>query len=102
MKIVCLITLGVILSLWGNAWAGVQACEGPWARHHKLLAALHGQYGETIRGVGVADNGMIIQRLESPAGKTWTLIVTRPDGCSALVHSGFDWESLPPKKGEQS
>ena len=55
-------------------------------------------YGEKGVAVGVADNGSIVEFLNSKSGETWTIIMTTPDGIACRIAAGKHWERLPPVK----
>jgi hypothetical protein len=60
-----------------------------------LLAALADQYHEEPVGIGLASNGGLIELLTDEAGKTWTLIITAPNGSSCVLAEGQDWQHQP-------
>ena len=60
-----------------------------------VLAQLASKYGEQPIGRGVAGTGGLIEVLTSGDGKTWTIIVTRPDGWACLVAEGQGWRTIP-------
>jgi hypothetical protein len=71
---------------------GQQVC-GPYGGITRTLGA---QYGEAVRGVGIAGDGR--QRLEiwrSADGGSWSVVIVRVDGMTCLVSSGVDWEDVP-------
>jgi hypothetical protein len=49
------------------------------------------QYAEVPVSLGVANNGGVMEVLSAPNGKTWTLILTMPDGMSCMIAAGDDW-----------
>lgn len=67
----------------------------------KVLAdTLAGQYGERVVALGVASGGifegMLIERWESPGGKSWTLTATVPGAkLTCVVALGGGWEKKP-------
>jgi hypothetical protein len=59
----------------------------------EILAILAERYKEALVGVGLADGGNLIELLTSPAGRTWTLIITTPKGATCLLAAGEDWQA---------
>ena len=60
-----------------------------------VLAQLASKYGEQLIGRGVANTSALIEVLTTADGKTWTIIVTRPDGWACLVAEGQGWRTIP-------
>lgn len=65
------------------------------AERAALLASLQREYSEAPKGAGLASNGSVIELLTSSDGKTWTLLVTQPDGTSCVMAAGEAWDLLP-------
>lgn len=59
-----------------------------------VLNHLSSKYSEAPVGMGVANNGGVIELLSSKAGKTWTIILTMPNGITCMIAAGESWESL--------
>ena len=55
-----------------------------------MVIALHDQFGETPRAMGMHDNGALIELFASDAG-TWTLIASGPDGMACVVATGVNF-----------
>lgn len=78
--------------------AAPAAAQGPaCAARSDVIAHLGGKYGERPVSVGLADNGAVVEVLKSRRGKTWTIIVTLPDGTSCLAAAGENWQDVPVK-----
>ncbi len=60
-----------------------------------VLTHLAKKYSEKPTSVGVTANGGIVELLSEKSGKTWTLIVSMPNGISCLLAAGQDWDSHP-------
>jgi hypothetical protein len=56
-----------------------------------ITMQLSEQYAEVPVSLGVANNGGVMEVLSAPNGKTWTLILTMPDGMSCMIAAGDDW-----------
>lgn len=59
----------------------------------ELVGKLKSQYSERPVANGLATNGGILEVLASPAGSSWTIVLTMPDGTSCLVAAGENWET---------
>jgi len=73
------------------------------AQRLAILEQLENRFKQVPTALGLANNGMMVELISSPDGKTWTIILTRPNGISCLVSSGKYWteqESIVP--GEDS
>ena len=53
------------------------------------------KYEEAPTALGVANNGGLVELLKTEEGKTWTLIITLPNGMTCLLAAGEDWEDIP-------
>ena len=65
--------------------------------HKELSNFLAEKHSEAPVGVGLANNGGLVQVYSSPQGKTWTIFMTMPDGTACLMAAGEDWEKFDPK-----
>ncbi|HTO84872.1 MAG TPA: hypothetical protein VMQ73_21805 [Methylomirabilota bacterium] len=72
------------------ALAGQMACS----QRDDVLAQLGSKYKEAPKAAGVANNGGLIEVLTSDEGKTWTIILSMPNGTSCLLAAGEDWQSV--------
>lgn len=61
----------------------------------EVLKRLSAEYSEAPIAMGVASNGGVVEFLSAPAGQTWTMILTLPNGLSCLIAAGESWESVP-------
>ena len=59
------------------------------------LGHLARTYQEVPIAVGVIDQDRLVEVLSTDDGKTWTLIVSSPDGRSCLLASGEGWRQVP-------
>ena len=60
----------------------------------KVLAHLATKYQESSVAIGVTSSGGLVEVLNSPEGKTWTIIVTTPQGMTCLLAAGDGWQEL--------
>lgn len=77
--------------------AGPQALpvEVVCAPREALLTSLSREYSEAPQAVGLANNGSVVELLSTRDGKTWTLLMTQPDGTSCVIAAGEAWDLLP-------
>ncbi len=73
---------------------GQQACLPRPA----VIAQLAHGYGETVTARGLTNAGKVLELLTGD--RTWSLIVTSPDGTSCLIAAGWGWETVKPQKDE--
>ena len=50
---------------------------------------------EAPRATGLARNGTIIEIFHTQDGLTWSIVNTKPSGCSKMIASGETWMLLP-------
>ena len=55
-----------------------------------MVAALHDQFGETPRAMGLEQRGGMVELFANDAG-TWTLIASGPDGKACVVATGVNF-----------
>jgi len=70
------------------------------ANRDLVLRQLASKYEEAPVAIGLTSAGGIMELLTSDKGRTWTLIVTRPDGLACLFAAGEGWEPLPRSANE--
>jgi hypothetical protein len=56
-----------------------------------IIEWLAAKYKETPVATGVANTGGLVEVLSTGEGKTWTIIVTMPQGKSCIVAAGEGW-----------
>lgn len=59
----------------------------------QMIAALHAQFGETRRAVGLDQRGGV-EVFASPSG-SWTITITGPNGVACIISSGELFAMLP-------
>ena len=78
-----------------GARPGTGAAEaGPCNTRETILSLLAARYQETPIALGITSEGSLVEVLSNAAGKTWTIIITSPEGVSCLILSGDDWQLL--------
>ena len=79
----------LIVALWFMRPAAAQSvCD----QRSDILRELNGTYTETPAAMGLSNGGGVVEILISPEGKTWTIIITLPNGLSCLIAAGENWE----------
>ncbi len=63
-----------------------------------VIAQLAHGYGETVTARGLTNAGTVLELLTGD--RTWSIIVTLPDGTSCLIAAGWGWETVPVVKGQ--
>jgi len=64
------------------------------ASHVDVVNKLKKGYTEQPVALGLAANGSLIEVFSATDGRTWTLVMTRPDGLSCILASGRAWETV--------
>lgn len=92
-----IVALVALFSCPALAALATPACD--W--RSSTVALLEQEYSESVAGVGIMSGGRLVELLTSE--KSWTLLLTMPNGVTCMIAAGEDWQRLPPKKkGEQS
>ena len=92
-----LVTAGLALAM-----GPVVAQETSCTERTTVLKQLSGLYSEAPVAMGLANNGGVIELLNSHDRKTWTLIITMPDGMTCPIAAGQSWESIPVLVGSRT
>ena len=53
------------------------------------------KHREKTVGMGLADNGGVLELFTSEGGETWTVLLTMPNGTSFVVGTGKAWAGKP-------
>ncbi len=85
--------LWALLSIVGAA-AARPACNP----RNQVLDQLADRYKEAPVAAGVTNQGALVEVLATGDGKTWTIIVTTPQGQSCIVAAGEGWRQVAPKR----
>ncbi len=70
------------------------AQQVPCGQRDNVLGRLAQKYGESPVAIGVTSMGGLVEVLSTPDGKTWTIILSDPNGTSCLVASGEGWRGM--------
>ena len=85
-----------LTALMSAAPALADAPAGPVCDARKeVLGHLAGKYSENPVALGLATNGGVVELLTAGDGKTWTIVITLPNGQTCLVAAGENWETKP-------
>jgi len=89
----CALAIGGVLTVSGTPTANAQqpACT----ERSSVLNHLKSRYSEVPVAMGIANNGGMIEILSSKEGKSWTIILTMPNGMTCMIAAGENWEALP-------
>ncbi len=61
----------------------------------EVLAQLSNTYKEAPVSMGLASNGTVLEVLtSSEQGKTWTILLTQPNGVSCVMATGRSWQAV--------
>ncbi len=71
------------------------AVETPCNQRDSVIGHLAQKYQEVPVAIGVTNRGGLVEVLSTGDGKTWTIIVSTPDGTSCLIAAGEGWRSVP-------
>lgn len=88
-----MVHLGIAATLLAGPF--ILPAQSVCAERTALLSSLRHEYSEAPTAVGLASNGSVIELLTTADGKTWTILMTRPDGTSCVLAAGEAWDSLP-------
>ena len=83
-----------VVALFGlahPAFAQQPACT----KRTEILSHLANKYSEAPVAIGLANNGGVLEVLSSQSGKSWTIILTMPNGTACMIAAGENWEAVP-------
>ncbi len=92
----------LMLAAFGAAFFMLSAAraEPQCNTRESVLRQLADKYGEAPVALGVTHSGGLIEVIATPGGKTWSIIITSPQGRSCLVAAGEGWRRLEPASQE--
>ncbi len=85
MRTLCLLTCGALVLAAQPASAQMRLECGKRAPFIELLAK---KFGESQRWFGPLSKSGVLELYEAPDGKTWTLILSFPDGSTCKLGQG--------------
>ncbi len=75
-----------VLLMWAQpVWADDAMQRGD------LVRILTDRYAESPAAMGLTGDGRLLEVLTTQDGKTWTIILTKPDGTSQVISAGQAW-----------
>ena len=78
----------VTLAFAGSAVAATPVCSA----RNDILAKLAKAYHEQPSSVALTSDGHLLEVLKSDNDKTWSILLTAPNGVSCLVAAGESWQ----------
>ena len=85
---------GIVITASLSAFAVTSAnAQQMCGKRTDVVQSLSANYKESTAGVGLVNNGTVVEVLTSKKG-TWTILVTRTDGVACVVATGDAWESV--------
>jgi hypothetical protein len=84
----------VVVALMAASFTSVAEAQQVCGKRAEFVTRLDATYKETTSGIGLINNGTVIEVLTSSEG-SWTILMTKTDGMSCVVASGQAWESVP-------
>ena len=83
-------------------WAGHATAQPQCGPRDSIRGQLTENYKETPIASGIAANGRLVEVFSTPDGRTWTIVITTPNGISCLAASGESWQTLIARMGQES
>ena len=93
-----------VLLLMAGTTVSAEAQERMNCNTREYMAdALTTEYAEQPAGLGVTNDGTVVELWQGGGGSSWTLLLSMPNGNSCIVGAGNDWIQLETaKKGDVS
>ncbi|MFW5654346.1 MAG: hypothetical protein ACOCYW_01695 [Roseicyclus sp.] len=60
----------------------------------QVVGMLASRYGESVRGMGLANQNRVIEIFASDETGTWTITITMPNGTTCLMAAGRHFETV--------
>jgi len=81
--------------------ASAHARSLPCAAREDVLGRLGREFGEYVVARGLTTSGNLLEIAATADGRTWTIIVSMPEGATCLVAAGEAWQTVEPRaRGE--
>lgn len=83
------------LGIGGMFWIALaaQAQTTNCAERGQIVRQLQERFGEHRQGMGLQGGQSIVEVFVSADSRTWSILLTRPNGISCLVAAGQGWDS---------
>lgn len=82
--------VALLLSQCSPAFAGMLCVP-----RAALVEQLRDGHAEQPVAMGLDNSGVVVEVFAATGGKTWTIVVTRPNGLACLMAAGQGWETVP-------
>lgn len=92
VRIVLLIV--ALIFIESAQWAAAETMK--CTERNAAIRHLRGKFSEAPVAMGLTNTGTVLEVLTSDAGKSWTILVTMPDGTACLIAAGEAWRTIPP------
>ena len=90
-----ILLLAIMAFLMLGSPAQAQAQAPVCTDRNTVIDHLHKEYKEFQRGMGIANNGGVIELFfADDSTRTWTIIITMPSGVTCMIAAGESWENL--------
>ena len=60
----------------------------------EIVRHLAQKFSESPIAIGLSVSGGVVEFLSSEEGRSWTIIITMPNGNSCLIAAGKNWENI--------
>lgn len=87
---ITLMAAAMILTASGAAAQTPMSCS----HHSKVVGQFAASYQEVPVAGGLTEDGRLIEVLSSDEGKTWTIIISKPNGETCVMMAGEGWKKL--------
>ena len=87
--------VGALLGLFGLSHSADAQSAGIIVDREAVAKELSEKHREKTVGMGLADNGGVLELFTSEGGETWTVLLTMPNGASFVVGTGKAWAGKP-------
>ncbi|MGO4852576.1 hypothetical protein [Phaeovulum sp. W22_SRMD_FR3] len=88
------LSLGFAALILATQHASAQSTPTACGAHSAIVTQLASKYGETRRGLGIANNNSVMEVFASEATGSWTITVTMASGQTCMLASGQSFEAL--------
>ncbi len=85
-----LLAAAVILPPTGASADAKKLCS----QHGKVIGKFAEVYQENRVAGGLTQDGRLVEVLSTDDGRTWTIVVSKPDGETCVIMAGEGWRKL--------
>jgi len=91
VRTVILFAIFIVVGSSQSAVAQSKACT----EREAAIRHLEGKFSEAPVAMGLTNIGSVLEVLTSEEGRSWTMLVTMPNGNTCLVAAGEAWKTIP-------